>query len=37
MKQLKSKCAKEANISDDAIILLYAGRISPEKNIGLLV
>ncbi|CAN5173979.1 glycosyltransferase family 1 protein [soil metagenome] len=27
---------RKANIPEDAIILLYAGRISPEKNIGLL-
>lgn len=26
-----------AGISDDAVMMLYAGRISPEKNIGLLV
>jgi len=26
-----------ADIPDDAILLLYAGRISPEKNVGLLV
>lgn len=27
---------KKAGISEDAVILLYAGRISPEKNVGLL-
>ena len=28
---------ERAGIPDDAIVLLYAGRISPEKNVGLLV
>ncbi len=32
----KNELRRAANIPDDAIILLYAGRISPEKNIGLL-
>jgi len=34
---VKKQMREKANIPDDAIILLYAGRISPEKNIGLLV
>ena len=34
--QIKTEMRQQANIPDDAIILLYAGRISPEKNIGLL-
>ncbi len=33
---IKTELRQKANIPDDAIILLYAGRISPEKNIGLL-
>ena len=28
---------RKTGISDDAVMMLYAGRISPEKNIGLLV
>ena len=34
---IKSEMRGRASIPDDAIILLYAGRISPEKNVGLLV
>lgn len=34
--EIKREMRRKANISEDAIILLYAGRISPEKNIGLL-
>lgn len=34
---VKKQMREKANVPDDAIILLYAGRISPEKNIGLLV
>lgn len=33
---VKQQMRKRAGIPDNAIILLYAGRISPEKNIGLL-
>lgn len=36
-EMVKKQMREKANISDDAVILLYAGRISPEKNIGLLV
>jgi glycosyltransferase involved in cell wall biosynthesis len=34
---VKRQMRERANISERAIVLLYAGRISPEKNIGLLV
>lgn len=34
---VKKQMRARAGIPDEAIILLYAGRISPEKNIGLLV
>ncbi len=34
--EVKNEMRRKANIPGDAIILLYAGRISPEKNIGLL-
>lgn len=34
---VKKEMRERANISADSIVLLYAGRISPEKNIGLLV
>lgn len=34
---VRQEMRERAEIPDDAIILLYAGRISPEKNIGLLV
>ena len=34
---VKKQMRARAGIPDNAIILLYAGRISPEKNIGLLV
>jgi glycosyltransferase involved in cell wall biosynthesis len=33
---VKREMRQRADIPDDAIILLYAGRISPEKNVGLL-
>jgi len=33
---VKKQMRKRAGIPDNAVILLYAGRISPEKNIGLL-
>ena len=33
---IKNEMRQKGNIPEDAIILLYAGRISPEKNIGLL-
>jgi glycosyltransferase involved in cell wall biosynthesis len=34
---VKKQMRARAGIPDNAIVLLYAGRISPEKNIGLLV
>ena len=34
--EIKRELRRKANVPEDAIILLYAGRISPEKNIGLL-
>jgi glycosyltransferase involved in cell wall biosynthesis len=34
---VRREMIKRAGIPEDAVILLYAGRISPEKNIGLLV
>jgi glycosyltransferase involved in cell wall biosynthesis len=34
---VKKQMRERAGIPDNAVILLYAGRISPEKNIGLLV
>lgn len=34
--QVRKEMRDRAGISDDAIMLLYAGRISPEKNIELL-
>jgi glycosyltransferase involved in cell wall biosynthesis len=34
---VKREMRESKGIPDDAVILLYAGRISPEKNIGLLV
>jgi glycosyltransferase involved in cell wall biosynthesis len=34
---VKSEMRTRAAIPQDSVILLYAGRISPEKNIGLLV
>ena len=33
---VKREMRKRANIPDNAIILLYAGRVSPEKNVDLL-
>jgi glycosyltransferase involved in cell wall biosynthesis len=36
-KQTRQKILKEAGIPEEARILLYAGRLSPEKNIRLLV
>lgn len=35
--KIKCEMRERAGVPDDAILLLYAGRISPEKNIGLLV
>jgi glycosyltransferase involved in cell wall biosynthesis len=34
--QIKREMRQKANIPENSIVLLYAGRISPEKNIGLL-
>jgi len=34
--EVKREMRRRANIPENSIILLYAGRISPEKNIGLL-
>lgn len=34
---VRREMMERAGIPEDAVILLYAGRISPEKNIGLLV
>jgi glycosyltransferase involved in cell wall biosynthesis len=34
---VKREMRERAAIPEDAIVLLYAGRISPEKNVGLLV
>ncbi len=34
---VKREMQKRAGIPENAVILLYAGRISPEKNVGLLV
>lgn len=35
--EIKLEMQKRSGIPKDAVILLYAGRISPEKNIGLLL
>jgi glycosyltransferase involved in cell wall biosynthesis len=35
--EIRREMIERAGIPEDAVILLYAGRISPEKNIGLLV
>lgn len=35
--EIKKQMREKAKIPADSIVLLYAGRISPEKNIGLLV
>jgi glycosyltransferase involved in cell wall biosynthesis len=35
--EVKREMREKANIPENAVALLYAGRISPEKNIGLLV
>jgi glycosyltransferase involved in cell wall biosynthesis len=35
--RVKQEMRAKANIPENSIVLLYAGRISPEKNIGLLV
>lgn len=35
--EVKKEMRQKANIPPDSIILLYAGRISPEKNINLLL
>lgn len=35
--EVRSDMLKRSGIPEDAVILLYAGRLSPEKNIGLLV
>jgi glycosyltransferase involved in cell wall biosynthesis len=34
---VKREMRERTGIPDDAVMLLYAGRISPEKNVGLLV
>lgn len=34
---VKSEMRRRAGIPESAVIMLYAGRISPEKNIGLLI
>jgi glycosyltransferase involved in cell wall biosynthesis len=34
---VKAQMRQQADIPEDAVVLLYAGRISPEKNVGLLV
>ena len=34
---VRSEMRERAGIADAAVVLLYAGRISPEKNVGLLV
>jgi glycosyltransferase involved in cell wall biosynthesis len=36
-KEIQQKMRDKAGVPDDAVLLLYAGRISPEKNIELLV
>lgn len=36
-KPARAEIARNAGVAPDATLLLYAGRISPEKNIGLLV
>jgi glycosyltransferase involved in cell wall biosynthesis len=33
----RAQIIDKAGISDDSVILLYAGRLSPEKNVGLLL
>ena len=35
--KVREQMCEQANIPKDSVILLYAGRISPEKNVGLLV
>lgn len=34
---VRQEMHKRSGVPDDAVLLLYAGRISPEKNVGLLV
>ncbi len=34
--EIRKELISRANIPEDAVVLLYAGRISPEKNVGLL-
>ena len=36
-EEVKREMRERASIPADSVILLYAGRISPEKNVGLLV
>ena len=36
-EDIRTEMRERANIPQESIMLLYAGRISPEKNIGLLV
>ncbi len=36
-ENVRREMREKANIPADSVVLLYAGRISPEKNIGLLV
>lgn len=35
--EVRREMIQRAGVPEDAVVLLYAGRISPEKNIGLLV
>ena len=35
--EVRREMIERAGVPDDSVVLLYAGRISPEKNIGLLV
>jgi glycosyltransferase involved in cell wall biosynthesis len=34
---IRAEIISRAGIPEDAVVLLYAGRVSPEKNVGLLV
>ncbi|MGB7069011.1 MAG: glycosyltransferase [Pyrinomonadaceae bacterium] len=36
-RELRSKILKTHGLPEDACLLLYAGRVSPEKNVGLLL
>lgn len=35
-KKVRSELIERAGVPEDSVLLLYAGRISPEKNIGLI-